>query len=70
MPEPCRVSFDGYISARDAARVLDVSLRTLSDWRLRCYGPPAEWRALWGSKFRYALTDVYQHILDQALRGK
>jgi DNA-binding transcriptional regulator YiaG len=63
----CRVSFDGRITPPDAARVLNITERTLRDWRDRRVGPPAEYRMLWGCHWSYQLTDIYRHLLYQEL---
>lgn len=67
-PNPnLRIDPNGYVTARDAAAILGKSERVLRDWRDRRVGPRAEYRMLWGSHWRYALTEIYQHILDQEL---
>jgi hypothetical protein len=62
-----RIDPNGYVTARDAARILGVSERTLRSWRDRRVGPRAEYRMLWGSHWRYDLPSIYRHILYQSL---
>jgi predicted DNA-binding transcriptional regulator AlpA len=54
------------ISALEVCRILDVSSRTIEDWRRKGFGPPA---FKIGGQWRYDSIDL-QNWIDKQKKGK
>ncbi|PIY44488.1 MAG: hypothetical protein COZ05_08035 [Armatimonadetes bacterium CG_4_10_14_3_um_filter_59_10] len=54
------------IESQEAARLLDISYRTLTRWRQRGYGPP--WARV-GGRVRYTTWEVRAWLDDQRKGG-
>jgi hypothetical protein len=60
-----RISFDGRVTESDAAKLLEISHRTLRRMRDERRGPRAVRMPLFGCSWSYYVNDLFRHISDK-----